>query len=102
MQNEVHKRIVGNAKFAELVSRRSSYAWMLSIVMLVIYYAFIVVVAFAPGLFGKPLFEGSVTSLGFPIGVGVILSAIVLTGLYVRRANTEFDELARKVIEETR
>ncbi|MBF0305307.1 MAG: DUF485 domain-containing protein [Alphaproteobacteria bacterium] len=102
MQNEVHKRIVGNAKFAELVSRRSSYAWMLSIVMLVIYYAFIVVVAFWPGLFGTPLVEGSVTTIGFPIGIAVILSAIALTGLYVRRANTEFDDLARKVIEETR
>lgn len=102
MQNEVHKRIVGNAKFAELVRVRSSYAWMLSIVMLVIYYSFIVVVAFWPSLFGTPLVAGSVTTVGFPIGVAVILSAIALTGLYVRRANTEFDDLARKVIEETR
>jgi len=37
-------------------------------------------------------------SLGFPLGLGVILSAIVLTGIYVLRANTEFDRLTREVV----
>jgi cation/acetate symporter len=59
--------------------------------MLVIYYGFILVIAFAPKVFGTPISAGSVTTIGFPLGVAVILSAIVLTGIYVYRANTEFD-----------
>jgi uncharacterized membrane protein (DUF485 family) len=64
--------------------------------MLVIYYAFIFLVAFAPGLMAIPVF-GPVT-LGFPLGLGVILSAVVLTGIYVVRANGEFDTLTRNVV----
>jgi uncharacterized membrane protein (DUF485 family) len=43
------------------------------------------------------LFAGSVTTVGIPVGIGVILSAFILTGIYVRRANTEFDELTAKI-----
>jgi uncharacterized membrane protein (DUF485 family) len=43
------------------------------------------------------LTAGSVTTVGIPVGVGVIISAFVLTGIYVRRANGEFDELTRRI-----
>jgi uncharacterized membrane protein (DUF485 family) len=33
------------------------------------------------------------------LGVGVILSAFVLTGLYVRRANTDFDPTTERIVE---
>ena len=68
--------------------------------MLVIYYGFILLVAFAPRLMAIPVI-GQVT-LGFPLGLGVILSAIVLTGIYVWRANGEFDSLTRQVVESAR
>ena len=68
--------------------------------MLVIYYGFIVVVAFAPKLLGTPVL--GVITLGIPVGVFIIVVAFVLTGIYVRRANSEFDELNRQIIEETK
>lgn len=41
-----------------------------------------------------------VTSIGVPIGMGLILFAIALTGLYVWRCNTVYDrELALIVAE---
>jgi uncharacterized membrane protein (DUF485 family) len=96
------ERISSNPLYAELVRKRSSFAWLLSALILVIYYGFIMVIAFAPKVFGIPLFEGSVTTIGLPIGVGVILSAIALTGIYVYRANTEFDDLTKKLIEDSK
>jgi uncharacterized membrane protein (DUF485 family) len=96
---DLHERIRSNPKYAELVSKRSSFAWLLSALILVIYYGFILTIAFAPKFLGTPLADGMVTSIGFPIGVGVILSAIVLTGIYVYRANTEFDTLTKQLIE---
>lgn len=101
------EHIRNNPKFRELVTKRTSFAWTLTAAMLAIYFGFILLIAYGKAFLGTPLFgagtaAASVTTIGFPIGVGVILSAIVLTGIYVRRANTEFDELNRQIIEESR
>ena len=39
------------------------------------------------------------TTVGIPVGIGVIVSAFVLTGIYVARANTTFDDLTKEIIE---
>ncbi len=95
MDSQVAARIRANPNFVTLVQTRSTLAWTLTILMLIVYYAFIFLVAFAPGFMAIPVF-GPVT-LGFPIGLGIILLAILLTGIYVFRANGEFDTLTRKV-----
>jgi len=97
----MHDKIRNNPKFHELVSKRTAFAWTLSVLMLGIYAGFILLIAYGKEFLGSSLFGGT-TTIGFPIGVGVILSAIVLTGIYVRRANGEFDELNRQIIEESR
>jgi uncharacterized membrane protein (DUF485 family) len=94
-------KIASNPKFHELVSKRNTFAWTLSFLVFAIYYGFILTIAYAKPFLGQSL-SGGVTTVGFPIGVGVILSAIILTGIYVRRANGEFDELNRQIIEESR
>ncbi|MBF0627110.1 MAG: DUF485 domain-containing protein [Magnetococcales bacterium] len=96
------ERIQKNPKYTELVTKRSSFAWKLSITVLIIYYSFILVVAFAPKFLGTKIMEGSVISIGIPIGAGIILSAFLLTGIYVRRANSEFDDLTQQIKEETK
>lgn len=101
MQDHTIERIQQNPKFQELVRKKSSLSWLLSIVMLVIYYGFILVVAFSPASLGQSL-SGGVTTIGIPIGVLIILSAFVITGIYVRRANTEFDQLTREVVEDAK
>ncbi len=97
--NPAIEKIVNNPKYQELVRKRSSFAWLLTICVFVIYYGFIAVIAYAPTFLGTPISEGSVTTIGFPIGVAVILSAIALTGIYVRRANGEFDTLTKQLID---
>ena len=102
MDTRTARNITANPKYIELVRRRSRFAWQLAIAMLVIYYAFIVIIAFAPSVLGIPIANGWVTTIGIPVGILVILSAFVLTGIYVQRANTEFDELNRQILEEAR
>lgn len=97
MKQEMVDRIKNDPDFLQLTRVRSKFAWTLTIVMLVIYFGFVLVIAFDPSLLGTPLSEGSVTTVGIPVGVGVILSAFILTGIYVRRANGEFDELTAKI-----
>ena len=94
-------KIERDPNYQELVRRRSSLGWMLSGVMLVIYFGFILLVAYAPKFLGIPLGSG-VTTIGIPIGLSVIVLAFVLTGIYVRQANSSYDVLIRKVAEENR
>ena len=94
-------KIEQDPNYQELVRRRSSLGWMLSGVMLVIYFGFILLVAYAPKFLGIPLGSG-VTTIGIPIGLSVIVLAFVLTGIYVRQANSSYDVLIRKVVEENR
>lgn len=100
MQQDLVHAIKSNPKYHELVSKRKSFGLILAIVMLVIYYGFILIVAFNKEFLGQPLSAGSVTTVGIPIGLGVIISAFVLTGIYVSRANSEFDRLNREIKEE--
>src|SRR5262245_33407848 len=98
MDSNFVARVKGDPQFQELTARRSRLAWILSGAMLVIYFGFIFLIAFAPSVLGIRLGSG-VTTVGIPIGLFVIVSAFVLTGIYVRRANTEFDAIAQQIIE---
>jgi uncharacterized membrane protein (DUF485 family) len=100
MEELRYERVQNHPRFRELVEQRGRFATRLSIVMLVIYFGFILLVAFAPQVLGVPIAEGAVTTIGIPVGLFVILSAFVLTGIYVRRANTEFDQLTQRILEE--
>jgi uncharacterized membrane protein (DUF485 family) len=102
MNNARYERIRKNPHFDELCRQRDRLAWILASILLVMYYGFVLLVAFGQNFLGQPLTAGSVTTIGMPIGVGVILGAIILTAIYVWRANTHFDELNRKVMEETK
>jgi uncharacterized membrane protein (DUF485 family) len=84
--------------FQELVDKRTRFAWRLSAAMLVIYFGFIAVIAFAPKVLATPI-GGGVTTVGIPVGLFVIVSAFALTGLYVHRANSTFDPITRKIME---
>ncbi|MEO0424248.1 MAG: DUF485 domain-containing protein [Pseudomonadota bacterium] len=81
-------------RFRELVEKRRALSVRLTLIMFAIYFSFVLVVAFAPGVFGTRLGSGVMT-LGIPVGLAVIFSAFVLTGVYVARANAEFDQLTR-------
>jgi uncharacterized membrane protein (DUF485 family) len=102
MDDSATQRIRHHPKFLELERKRSRFSWGLSAAMLAIYYGYISIVAFAPGVLGQPLSTGSATTVGMPIGVGVILAAVLLTGIYVWRANGEFDRLTREIVENDR
>ena len=101
MSQNVYDRVKANPKFAELVQKRSAFAWKLAIIMLVVYYAFILVIAFSPTTFAIKIGAG-VTTLGIPVGIGVIIIAFVLTGVYTQRANGEFDDLTNQIKDEVR
>ena len=97
MPTNDYRRVLDDPAFQNLVRERSGFAWSLLAAMLIIYYGFIMLVAFAKPLLAAKVGSG-VTSVGIVLGLAVIVSACVLTGLYVQRANSRFDELTRTLI----
>lgn len=93
MTKEQVLEIKNNPNYQKLVSTRSKFAWTLTIVILVVYYAFILFIAFSPETLGARVSPDAMMTVGIPVGISIIVFAFVLTGIYVRRANSEFDGL---------
>lgn len=100
MAQEAYARIRSNPKFMEFVNKRNSYSIVMSILMIIAYYGYILLIAFNKPFLATKLTAGAVTSIGIPMGVGVIVFTIIITWIYVRRANTEFDTEAEQLISE--
>jgi uncharacterized membrane protein (DUF485 family) len=101
MGNTDLSRLQQEPLFRELVAKRTRFAWTLSVLMLVIYFGFILVIAFVPKVLAVPI-AGGVMTLGIPVGLFVIVAAFVLTGIYVQRANSEFDPMTHQIIEKVK
>ena len=99
MSDNLVARIQANPKYQELRSKRSAFGWWLTLLMMVVYYGYIALIAWNKPFLSQPLGSG-VTTIGVPIGMGVIIFTIVITGIYVRRANSEFDQLTREILED--
>lgn len=91
-------RILADPAFHAAVARRARFGWSLAAVMCLVYFGFIVLVAFAPAALGAP-FDGATLSLGIVLGLVVIVAAFLLTAVYVARANGTFDRETRAIVE---
>lgn len=96
MEETLAERIAANPTYQKLKTKRSSFGWALTLAMLVVYYGYILLIAFNKELLAARIGDGVMT-WGIPIGFGVIIFTIIVTGIYVRRANREFDELTEQI-----
>ena len=101
MKEDINEKIRANPKYQQLVKTRNAYGWLMTIIMLLVYYGYIALIAFNKEFLGTRLGEG-VTTIGIPIGVGVIVFTIIITGIYVHRANTEFDNVTEEIMKEVK
>lgn len=100
MAADLYAKIRANPKYQQFVKTRSSYSIMMAILGAIAYYGFILLVAYDKEFLAQKLGAGAVTSVGIPIGVGVIVFTIIITWIYVRRANSEFDDTTAEIIRE--
>lgn len=97
MDQKLVERIKNNPKYKELISKRSSFAIKLAIFMLVVYYGFVLTVAFNKEFFATKISDDSIMTVAFPIGASIILIAFLSTVVYVIRANGEFEDLTNDI-----
>jgi uncharacterized membrane protein (DUF485 family) len=96
----VTDRIQANPKFLELVSTRNRYSIIMTILMMVVYFGYILLIAFNKPFLATKVAAGATMSIGIPMGIGVLVFTIILTAIYVRRANSEFDAMKEELIQE--
>ena len=97
MEDDLVRKISTHPKYLELKNKRSSFGWWLTLAGMLAYYGFILLVAFDKPLLAQKLGTG-VTTLGMPLGVAVIVFTIIITWVYIRRANSEFDSLTDQIV----
>jgi uncharacterized membrane protein (DUF485 family) len=96
MNDDLVQRIAAHPAYIQLKAKRTSFGLWLTLAMMVVYYGFILLVAFNKPFLATRLGAGVMT-YAMPIGFGVILFTIVITAIYVRRANSEYDSLAEQI-----
>ena len=99
MSDPMVEKIQSHPKYLELRKKRNSFGWMLTLLMMLVYYGYIALIAFNKPFLSQRIGEG-VTSLGVPIGMGVIIFTILITAIYVRRANSEYDDLTAAILKD--
>lgn len=98
-RDTVAERISSHPQYIALRRKRNRIGGWLTVLMLLVYYGYISLIAFDKAFLAQPIGAG-VTTLGIPIGLGVIVFTVVITLLYIRRANDEFDRLTAQILRE--
>lgn len=93
------RKIYADPEFHELEQKRGRFSWFLASIVFLTYFTFILIIAFSPEIFAIPISDNSVITWGIPVGIFVIVLSFLLTGVYVYRANGEFDRLSKDIVE---
>ena len=99
MASELTRRIERNAQYQQLIKARNALGWSLTLLVFAAYYGFILIVAFDKSLFATPIAAGMTTTWGIPLGIGIILLTVLLTAIYVRKANSQYDPALKQILE---
>lgn len=84
-----------DSDFLALRRRKNRVALLLTLAMFAVYYGFVALMAFGKDFLGTKI--SGATTIGIPIGIGVILVACVLTGIYAAWANKSYDAEVAKL-----
>lgn len=96
MKDELVDRIENNPKYQELVSKKNSFGIKLGIFVLVMFYTYIMVIAFNKEVLATTIGDG-VTTIAFPIALAILVISFITTLIYVKRANGEFEDLTNDI-----
>ncbi|RXJ90320.1 hypothetical protein CRV01_03945 [Arcobacter sp. CECT 8983] len=96
MKDELVERIENNPKYDELVSKKNSLGIKLGIFVLVMFYAYILTIAFNKEILATKIGDG-VTTIAFPIALAILIISFLTTLVYVKKANGEFEDLINDI-----
>ena len=101
MKDELVDRIENNPKYKELVSKRNGLGIKLGLFVLVMFYTYIMIIAFNKELLATKIGEG-LTTVAFPVALIILVVSFITTLIYVKRANGEFEDLTNEIKEDVK
>jgi uncharacterized membrane protein (DUF485 family) len=87
--DKAHRDLLASAEFRHMLVRRWRVSLVLTVLLFLLYYGYIVLIAVNRELLSMKI--GDVTTLGIPLGAAVIAGAWALTAAYVVWANRYYD-----------
>jgi uncharacterized membrane protein (DUF485 family) len=96
-QDSVIAAIAGDPRYEALVRERGRLGWILSALIFFTFVGYLGLIAFDKAALAQPI-GGGVTSVGIPVGLGLIVFTILVTALYVRRANGSYDARLAEIL----
>ena len=100
MSNPLYDNIKRDPRYAQLVRERARFATMLALLVIGVFFAFVLLVAFVPGVIAQRLSEGSNLTVGVALGFAQFVLFCALTWVYVRRANSDFDPRNAQIVQD--
>jgi uncharacterized membrane protein (DUF485 family) len=89
MNTDKTHEILESAEFKKLVKTRWNISLSFTLVMLIVYIGFLLIVAYDKEFLKMPL--GYSINLAIVVGLGIIFFSWLITGLYVYWANNYYD-----------
>ncbi|MBN9366767.1 MAG: hypothetical protein ABT02_18880 [Comamonadaceae bacterium SCN 68-20] len=100
MSNPLYDNIKRDPRYAQLVRERARFATTLALLVIGVFFAFVLLVAFVPGVIAQRLSEGSNLTVGIALGFAQFVFFCALTWVYVRRANRDFDPRNAQIVQD--
>ncbi len=94
------QELLDSHDFKSMVAKRWAMSGFLLVLLFLSYYGYILIVALDKPFLSQKV--GVVTTLGIPLGVGVIVFAFILTAVYVVWANNKYDPEVRRLRDQLR
>lgn len=93
------QRIMNDPDFQNMAKKKTGLGMMFTIITLIVWFGYLLLVGFDPAMFAAPISAGAATPIGFYIVLAIMIFVPTITWLYVSKANGEFDTITRKVID---
>lgn len=97
MSKKTKEDLLNDEEFKQLVGTKNTVSWILTVLELVLYFGFVALIAFNKPFLSQKLSEGKATTVGIPIAVGTIVLSWVFTGIYIRWANSKYDDMVKRI-----
>ncbi|MFN8256656.1 MAG: DUF485 domain-containing protein [Bacteroidales bacterium] len=84
-----HADLLNSPEFRQMVKQRAVFCLTGAFIISLVYFGFILFIAFQKNLMS--LMIGNALTISIPIGIGIILLAWIMTGIYLYWANKKYD-----------
>jgi uncharacterized membrane protein (DUF485 family) len=95
VERTLHERMQATPEFAELRSRLRRFVFPMSAAFMLWYLGYVLLASYAPEFMAIPVL-GNINA-GLVIGLLQFVTTFVITGLYVRYADTRLDPVAEQI-----